>query len=37
MPKSRPPYSPEFRRQMVDLERNPTDPIGKLFPDAVVI
>ena len=26
MPKSRPPYSPEFRRQMVDLARSGRDP-----------
>ena len=26
MPKSRPPYSPEFRRQMVDLVRAGRDP-----------
>lgn len=27
MPKTRPPYSPEFRRQMVDLVRAGRDPI----------
>ena len=26
MPKTRPPYSPEFRRQMVDLVRSGRDP-----------
>ena len=26
MPKTRPPYSPEFRRQMVDLVRAGRDP-----------
>lgn len=28
MPRTRPPYSPEFRRQMVDLVRADRDPVG---------
>ena len=35
MPKSRPPYSPEFRRQMVDLVpagRDPGDPTREFEP-----
>lgn len=31
MPKTRPPYSPEFRRQMVDLVRAGRDPDGNLI------
>jgi transposase-like protein len=35
MPRTRPPYSPEFRRQMVDLVRagrNPDDLAGEFEP-----
>ena len=40
MPKTRPPYSPEFRRQMVDLVhagRNPTELSREFEPSAQAI
>ena len=40
MPKTRPPYSPEFRRQMVDLVRagrDPTDLAREFEPSAQAI
>ncbi len=40
MPKARPPYAPEFRRQMVDLVRvgrDPADLAGEFEPSAQAI
>lgn len=40
MPKTRPPYSPEFRRQIVDLVRSgrdPSDLAGEFEPSAQAI